>query len=208
MEGSRPPEFGEDLQTPDPGRKLQDQFKIVGAPPVITLLRAIRPVALIADLSNDPARFAPDPFSIDFERPCAGHFQQSSGGASAPGPFFNNPPDSGVFAIVEDFVMRTSASLPNIVVFRLIRAANLANTATAGSQFRDGRLSGTPACGWIGDSIVPVLDLDWQMIIGEPLNRATPTVYTLQPGDQLQFRANNLASTIDISLRWRERSAT
>ncbi len=199
-----------DVQTADPGRKIQNRYRITGQPPIFTVSNEIQPVVLLDSLAGPIAVDIGgvggfDPLDALFERPCAGFRNQTSAGADAPNVRIMNPLGSNVLAIFETFLPITSAD--TTVAIRLVPGSGLAPTATAGIQFRDPRLSGTPALGFFNDSSPPTLDLDWQIPVFLSTRAQIPVrcPYVLRPGDHLEFRSGTIATTLGISLMWRER---
>jgi len=199
-----------DVQTADPGRKIQNRYRITGPPPIFTVNEEIQPVVLMDSLAG-PIQVSVsgvggfDPLDALFERPCAGFRNQTAGGGDAPIVRIINPVNSNILAIFEDFLPITSAD--TTVAVRLNLGANFLIAATAGIQFRDARLSGTPACGFNNESSVPTLDLDWQIpvFLSTRAQIVVPLPYVLRPGDDIEFRSGTINTTLGISLHWRER---
>lgn len=201
-------EFGEVLQTPDPGLKLLGRYRMTGPPPLVSLLRKIRPVAIIDDLrSGVPGQFQPDPTVAEFERPCAGFVSRTPAGGNVARIELINPPASGVFVITEDLVARTDAAQTvNIMDVNVVQAGGITNTA--GIEFRDSRLAGSPIAGFRAEDVAFALSANWQILLGSPLNRPIPLTYTLSPGFSLRFQGGSTNVALQIGLRWRERSIT
>ncbi len=197
------------VQTPDPGRKMQTRYRTTGHPEVFSYGNEIVPVALVdalASVSILPGGVGGvDPLDTAFERPCAGFRNQSAGAGDAPNVRIVNEASSGVVAIFESFLPITNVDCT--VAVRLVRGSNLTIGATAGIQYRDGRLSGTPALGFLNFSAAPVVDLDWQIPVFVSTRAQIPVElpYVLDPGDSLEFRSGTINHQLGISLRWRER---
>ena len=73
-----------DVQTADPGRKIQNRYSITGTPPIFTVSNEIQPVVLLDSLAG-PIQVdiggvgGFDPLDALFERPCAGFRNQLAG---------------------------------------------------------------------------------------------------------------------------------
>lgn len=199
--------LAEQLQTPDPGLKLLGRYRMTGPPPLVSLLRRIRPVAILDDLrSGVPGQFQPDPTVAEFERPCAGFAFLTPTAGNAARLELINLSSTGVHVIVEDLIARTNAAgATNIFSVNLV-AAPASFSLLGTREFRDSRLAGTPNAGFRGVSVSPALSLDWQLSIGSPLNRPIQMPYVLGPGFALRLESGTADVPLQIGLRWRERS--
>lgn len=196
----------EDVQTPDPGVKLERRYRMLGRPPLFGLLRRIRPVVLLDDVrSGIPGQFQPDPTVAEFERPCSGFVASSPAAGQVARAELTNPTGSGVFCIVEDLIARTDAAF-NVNIIDVNKVVAGAITNTAGIEYRDTRIAGTPVCAFRISSVAFALSARWQIMVGAPLNRPIALPYVLEPGNALRFQGGTIDVPVQVGLRWRERA--
>jgi len=181
-------------------------------PPIFTVSNEIQPVVLMDSLAGpiavDPGGVGGfDPLDALFERPCTGFRSQPNAAPDAANVRMINPVGSNILAIFESFL--PISSVDTTVAVRLVKASDLAVVATAGIQFRDPRIPGTPVLGFFNFSAPPTLDLDWQIpvFVSTRAQIVVPLPYVVRPGDSLEFRSGSATTgSLGISLRWRERA--
>jgi len=185
-----------DIQSSDPGRKLQQRYNLLGAPPSPILSPELVPVVVVDDLTGT------DVLSAEFERPCAG-FDTFTGVVTSAQLFLLNPFGSGVLLTTDQFMFQTStASTVSMVIRR-----GFGGTIVTFGGFRDGRLVGRPNGGFFPLSLVHVTrPWNFQLELSVPLRDLLQITYVLAPGDALQMSQSVVANTLAVSITWNERN--
>lgn len=186
-----------DIQTSDPGRKLQERYDLVGPPPSPFLSPELVPVVLVDDLTELSV------LDRTFERPATVNESSPPVVAAVSVIAFDNPVDSGVLAIMEWGLFNGDSDY----LLQVFLSATLAGILDNGS-WRDSRISGQPVCG-VGPTSEAQTLRDFQISIdaseAEAFNILT-LPFIVSPGFSLRFAGTVDNSAITAQLLWRERT--
>lgn len=180
-----------DIQSPDPGRKLQDRYNLIGTTPAPFLSPELVPVVLVDDLSEDAPGFL-WAIAADTVTGVAALNSQTA---------LTNPSGSGV--LIENIAFRFGNEV--ISVWNLFTAGP-ALTSAAVEVWQDTRRSGSPAA-------VVTLGTDVGAVTGpiargrnntdEPVLIDLPN-YIMEPGERLHFLAG-VDNDLNFYWTWSER---
>lgn len=189
-----------EIQSPDPGRKLQERYNLTGGSPSPFLSPEIVPVTLVDDLTGF------DVLEATFERPAFIWISHSGTVPNVPIIRFVNPTDSGVLAIVEKFTV--SSSLGSVVTVQ--RFATTISGTSGARRWRDSRLSGQPICQFATATDLPAVILDMQFRMVAAANPSLQDFFllpeVLSPGFMLDFRSGTANDVLDLAMWFRERT--
>ena len=190
-----------EIQTPDPGRKVQIRYSLTGPSTLPSLSPELVGVVLVDDLRRFSVRDA------TFERPCfLAHPPTLAGAGNMPRISFSNPANSGILAHVQGASFSPSA-INSIIRMEFFVGA--LGTTTGTKRFRDGRMiQGLPVCGTFEDTPVLAVKVGMGWIVtGSGLNpgEVAPLDEVLSPGTGLVFTLESANSSLELHLWWTER---
>lgn len=185
-----------EIQSPDPGRKLQERYNLVGEGPTPFLSPEIVPVAIVDDLTEA------DVFSQEFERTAVGFITAVANAGERAVMDLRNPPGSNLLFITEDMAFNGDIA-QSLLYFLEDTGPDVDSDNTA---WRDGRVSGNPRGQVVGSSFSGALPTATDRRFME-LNvpNLLPLRYVINPGVRLRILALTTDTTIQITLYWRER---
>lgn len=182
-----------DIQSSDPGRKLQDRYDITGAPTAFSVSEEIIPVALVDDLTAQSA------FAREFERACSVNDRQGASIGNISIIALVNPPNSGVLCIVDD--VRFNYVAANISV----GIRQLGNNPAVLGFFTDSRVTGRAVCGSVPSvaAAQPAEQYRLDVPLGGP--ELYPLGHVLLPARELFLAGSAINTALSAAIRWRER---
>jgi len=184
-----------DIQSSDPGRKLQQRYDLLGAPPSPLLSPELVPVVVVDDLTGT------DVLSAEFERPCIA-FDTFTGVVTSAVLFLLNPFGSGVLTVVESVLFATSTACT--VSFRVRRG--FGGTIVTFGAFRDGRLAGRPNTGFFPLSLAFTTEAyNVELLVTVPPRDRVDVEFVLEPGDALQMMQSVPVNTLAANAVFTER---
>ena len=182
-----------DIQSPDPGRKLQDRYNLIGTTPAPFLSPELVPVVILDDLSEDAPGFL---FAIA---------SQSVTGAAATNSqtALTNPTGSGV--LIENLEFRWGQEVAG--VYSLFTAGPALSLGGANESWQDTRRSGRPV--GIVTLGVDVGAVTGGIARGRILANTQGIIslpnYIMEPGERLHF-IQGLDSDLNFYWTWSERT--
>lgn len=188
-----------DSQNPEHVRKLIAEFQLKGANLIPTVTGEIVPTVVVADLT------AQGPQAID-RLAMGGLLGTASGAGNQNRLALSNPVGSGTLIVMEAFWVETAAADFVAPLFR-----NFAFTPGGFVQWRDSRLLGDPV-GTMGSGVQGALVLGaphyQTQVTATDSHVQIPLVYTLAPGNSVEFTQNGQNAAINFGCIWRERTLT
>lgn len=189
-----------EIQNPDIGRKLQRRLGLTGQSPTPFLSPEIVAVILADDLRGLDIQ------EVGFLRNCDAWTTTGATALNAGRHSIVNPLGSGVLATVEDVVISTDINMLLEIGMFTAEAANSFLTR----RFRDSRISGTPACGFLQETLTPATTTNRYSInsgVQGTKDQVQPFTlgWVLSPGFELKIEAGVNNQPMIISWRWSER---
>ena len=192
-----------EIQTPDPGRKVQLRYSLTGTSALTSISPELVGVVLVDDLRG---------FSVldaTFERPCfLSHPSTAAGAGNMPRIFFSNPVNSGVLARLNQAAFGPS-SWGALIRIQLAATAG-PGTTSAYRRFSDGRIFslGGPVCGTFQDNPVLAAANDMAVIVSDAgwnPSELMPLQMVLPPDSSVVFTLESDGSGLGVQLWWTER---
>lgn len=187
-----------EIQSPDPGRKLQRRYSLTGATPAPFLSPEIVPVCLVDDLTDL------DILEATFQRPCAGRTTIAAGGAGvAAVQSLVNPIGSGVTCTVER-VFSWAGTSSTLYEFYIV-AGVVPNFGLR--HYRDSRIPGLPACQLRVETIAARAQQGFAIpvVTGFDHIRPVPLRWVLGPGQALRAHDGTNNQVGNMAWEWSER---
>lgn len=191
-----------EIQSSDPGRKLQERYDLTGGTPAPFLSPEIVPVVLVDDLT------ASDVLDRAFEREAFVWNTEGGGVAENSVCMFVNPVESGVLATVQ----RISVGVAADAVVSIERVVSTFVDSGGFRRFRDTRIPGLPVCGGQHFTSAPALIQDMQWQVEAPAAGNAPLFplvleldETIGPGFGLSIRNNAVNESLDCQIWFKER---
>ncbi len=184
-----------EIQSPEPGRKLQQRYNLVGSTPSPFLSPELVPVVLVDDLSKEESLDEP------FERQAV-QFSTESGAAG----FYSeisltNPTSSGVLLLCDSFSPNATQGFLHIGFF-----TGPGGVSTTFREWRDNRISGTPICGLTNSQTAAPPSGAYRQFVTTANNRIYSLPYILEEGSRLIFTTSGTNEFLQLTVFWRERT--
>lgn len=194
-----------DIQQADVGRKLQLRYSLTGSAPAPFLSPELVPVVMVDDLTQF------DVLSLTYQRPYEAEIVETGGVATRAEIDWVNPEGSGVLATLKD--VNGSASLLGAYTWALLDFVGAAGITIRGGT-RDARIGRVnvfqqSVCG-LFTGLQPTTGVQGRGFVTlETVNRPRDYLdfpFILVPGTRLRFVFSQFNETMQLQLRWSERT--